>query len=671
MRIAPQTHSVLLRSLLWVSATLLTFAVLAALLIAIFGWNWLRAPLERLAQQKTGRELAIHGDLTIKFGWPLVRLHGATLTFANPAWTREKYMVAAKSVEVAIDVPQLLQRTLTFPEVRLEQATVFLEASAGGRKSWLMDLEQQDKDARLPIGRIALDRAMLGYDDAAAKTSLRAQLSTGTEGAEGTQTSTSSDLRFTAQGQYEGLAVKAQGSGGPVLALRDTTVPYPLKMEASAGRTHVKVDGSVTGLLTFTAVDVRMALRGDSLDQLYPLLGIAFPMTRAYSTEGHLLHTGSTWRYEKFTGRIGASDIAGFVQVVTGGKRPALTADLSSSLLALDDLGPVIGARPGSVAQAAALPVVQTPQPAAKARVLPDIPFKTDRWDSVDAEVQLRAKALRHAKALPLENLVTHLSLKDAVLTLDPLNFGLAGGQLDTRITLDGRSQPIQARAQVRARKVLLSRLFPTVDLSKSSIGQVNGQFDLTGQGNSVGAMLASANGKLGLVVAGGEISKLMMEKIGLHLWEILSLNVTGDRLVKLRCAVADFDVKQGRMTTGALVFDTQVTTLIGTGSIDLGDETLDLTLNPRTKKTSPLALTSPIYIRGSFVQPKAGVDKGRVALRALGAVGLGLINPFLALIPLIDAGPGEDSDCGALVREARALPHSPGAQKPAANGLK
>ena len=89
--------------------------LLAALFIAVFGWNWLRAPLERMALQKTGRELAIHGDLTVKFGWPQVRLHGATLTFANPAWAKEKYMVAAKSVEVAIDVPQLLRRTSDLP----------------------------------------------------------------------------------------------------------------------------------------------------------------------------------------------------------------------------------------------------------------------------------------------------------------------------------------------------------------------------------------------------------------------------------------------------------------------------------------------------------------------------------------------------------------------------
>jgi len=169
--------------------------------------------------------------------------------------------------------------------------------------------------------------------------------------------------------------------------------------------------------------------------------------------------------------------------------------------------------------------------------------------------------------------------------------------------------------------------------------------------------MLASADGKLGMVIAGGEISRLMMEKIGLHLWEILELKVTGDKLVRLRCGVADFDVKDGIMYVDALIFDTEITTIAGTGSIDLKQEMLDMTLNQRTKNTSPLALRSPIRIRGSFADPDISVDKGVMAARGLGALALGLINPLLALIPLIDPGPGKDSDCAQLVRDARALP--------------
>ena len=98
---------------------------------------------------------------------------------------------------------------------------------------------------------------------------------------------------------------------------------------------------------------------------------------------------------------------------------------------------------------------------------------------------------------------------------------------------------------------------------------------------------------------------------------------------------------------------------VFGTGSIDLGQETLDLTLNQKTKITSPLALRSPIYIRGSFAKPVVQVDTARLASRALGALALGLVNPLLALMPLIDAGPGKDSDCAQLVRDATALARS------------
>ncbi|MCM2288519.1 MAG: AsmA family protein [Sulfuritalea sp.] len=644
------------RSLKWIAAALLAPVVLAALLIAIFGWNWLRGPIERMTTERTGRVLAINGDLTVKLGWPLPHIRAAAVSFANPAWAKEKHMLTADAVDVTIHLPQLLARNIVLPEVRLEHPVVFLEQAADGRRNWLLDLEQKDEAARVRIDRLSLDQGRLGYDDVAQKTSIRAELST--TGAD----AASAGVSFSAQGHYKGLPLKASGKGGPVLGLRDEDTAYPLQTDFSVGHTAVKAAGTITSLLKFSAVDMRLAVRGDSLAQLFPLLGIAFPETRAYATEGHLLHQANSWRYQKFSGRIGGSDIAGSLQVDAGGKRPTLKAELVSKVLDIADLGPLIGAKPGSVQaakQAAPVPVA-APTPA-QARVLPDMPFKTDRWDSVDAEVTLKAKTFRHAKELPLEDLVAHLSLRDSVLTLDPLDFGVAGGQLNAVISLDGRGDPIQAHARIKARKIQLAKLFPTSELGKASIGQLNGDFDLKGQGSSVRRMLASSSGKADLVVAGGKISKLMMEKAGLHLWEILELKMAGDRLVTLRCAVAGFDVKQGNMQANALIFDTEVTTIIGTGSIDLGDEKLDLTLNQKTKYTSPVALRSPIYVRGSFAKPAVSVDKGQVAVRAIGALALGLVNPLLALIPLIDAGPGKDSDCGELVRDARALPRANG----------
>jgi len=657
------------RPLKWIAALVLAPIVLAVLFILIFGWNWLRAPIERMALDKTGRELSIVGDLNVTLAWPLPRIHAAGVTFANPDWATERQLLAADAVEISIDLPQLLRRNIVIPEMRLTRPVVYLEQASGGRKNWLLDLNQQDEQARIRIEHLWLDQGRLGYDDATQKTHIRAELSTehlrppastdaSTVASAAASTSTLAvasvtspaaarfgidAIRFTARGLYEGLALNAHGDGGPLLALRDETTPYPLRLVASVGPTHLQADGTITSLLKLVAMDIRLTLRGNSLNELYPLLGIAFPATHAYTTSGHLLHHGKNWRYAPFTGRIGNSDVVGSLQVDTGGKRPALKAEAVSKLLDLADLGPVIGAR-ANVTRATA----------AQARVLPDLPFNTDRWSSVDAEVSLTAKNIRRAAALPLENLTAHLSLRDSVLTLDPLTLGVAGGQLQAKISLDGRRHPIQARAQVRAKKMHIVKLLPTLDLSKSSVGQINGEFNLNGQGDSVGRMLATANGKLGLSVAGGEISKLLMEKISLHLWEILVLKLTGDKRIKLHCGVADFSVRKGVMRADTLLLDTEVTTLVGSGSIDLAQEKLDLTLDQKTKETSPVALTSPIYLRGSFAHPVASIDMGRVAARGLGAVALGIVAPLLALVPLVDPDRGEDRDCARLIRAVK-----------------
>ena len=424
--------------------------------------------------------VSIKGDLKLKFAWPLPHIQASDVTFSNPSWAREPQMLSTGLVEVRLDLLELLHRRVVFPEVRLVRPTVFLEHGLDGRKSWLLDLDQRDEAARIQIDHLSLDHGTLGYDDAALKTSIRA--SVGTTAGQGSAAS-KYGLDFSAAGQFNGIPVKAQGSAGPVLALRNDSTPYALKFDADLGRTHVKAEGSVTNLLKVTAVDMSLALRGDNADQLFPLVGLPMPTTRAYVTNGHLIHNGNVWRYEKFTGRFGDSDIAGTIKVETGGPRPVLVADLSSSLLDIEDLGPLIGARPGS-AKAARQAAAVLPAPGttpARMRVLPDLPFKTDRWDSLDADVNLRAKSIRRARELPLENLNVHLLLHDAVVMLDPLDFGLAGGHLNAVISLDGRKSPIQAHARVKAQKLLLARLFPTVELNKASIGQITSRWYCTG----------------------------------------------------------------------------------------------------------------------------------------------------------------------------------------------
>ncbi|MES2366546.1 MAG: AsmA family protein [Pseudomonadota bacterium] len=641
----------------WLGYLLAAIIVIIVLFVLFFDWNWLRHPIERAVTDKTGRALTIRGNLHVKLGWPVTRIQVTDITFANPAWAQQPLMFSVKRLDGGIRLPELFERQFWLSTVKLTQPQVFLEQSADGRKNWLLDRNQTDESAQAKIDRIELDNGHLTYSAPAQKIHIQAALSTRQTGPQDTGTA---NIQFKAQGEYEGMPLNASGSGGTILALSDQTTPYPINIKATIGHTQLQADGTVTSLTRFSAVDLNMVLKGNSLDQLYPLIGIALPRTPAYSTKGHLLHSARQWRYEKFAGRIGKSDLAGNMQIDSRGKRPFLRGDLTFQVLNLADLGSPVGmSKQNSGQSTAAPPGQQTASAPAvtqqnKSGVLPDLPFRTERWNSVDADVKIQAKRIQRAKALPIENLVTRLQMRDSILTLDPLKFGVAGGTLAGAITLDGQHDPIQAKLNIHARKLMLNQLFPTIKLSKTSIGQVNGDFDLRGNGNAISKMLASSDGKVVLLIDGGEISKLMLETAGLHLWEILQLKLTGDKVIKLNCAVADFNVKKGVLQTRTLLLDTQITTITGTGDIDMAQETLNLDLVPHTKVISPVALRSPIYIRGKFSKPEISIDKTKVALRSAGAIALGVVNPFLAIIPLLDTGPGKKSECGRVIEEAK-----------------
>ena len=625
---------------------MLTLLVLTVLFFALFDWNWMRAPLERAALAQTGRILLIKGKLDVQLGWPWPRVLAREVTFANPPWATHTNLLSAEEVAFSIHLPQLWAKHLVVSDVHLVRPRVYLELGADGRKTWLLDPKQQDNNARVQIDRLTLDQGAIGYDDPAGKTSILAELST-LPSALGRTPGTG--VSFSAQGRYKDLPLKAHGTGDSVLAIRDEVAPYGLEIDTTVGQTRIRAQGHVTNLLTLSAVDVQLTVSGHNLNQLYVLTGIAMPATKDYVMQGHLTRAANVLRYDHFSGRVGTSDLSGWIEVKTGGKRPRLTGNLVSAKLTLDDLGPVIGARPDHL-QAAIKAVARTgpaiaATPRAK-RIIPDLPFEFSHWDSVDADVDFSAKSIHQDAYMPLKALSTHLRLKDAVLTLDPLQFLVAGGQLNAVITLDGRQNPIAAKAKVQVKHLALAQLLSADKKGQAHTSQIDGAVELTGHGNSVGNMLANANGKVALVVTGGTISQMVMEKAGLHLWEMVRLTLTGDKQVKLRCAVANFSVKKGLMQTHTLEFDTEVTTLLGSGTIDLAQEKLDLTFTQKTKNTSPLALRSPIHLGGNFAKPSVTVDRGRVALRALGAVALGVVNPLLMLIPLIDAGPGKDSDC-------------------------
>jgi AsmA family protein len=130
-------------------------------------------------------------------------------------------------------------------------------------------------------------------------------------------------------------------------------------------------------------------------------------------------------------------------------------------------------------------------------------------------------------------------------------------------------------------------------------------------------------------------------------------VKLKGDQPIEIRCAIADFAVKDGMAQTNAFVFDTAVTNVTGSGSINLKTEEMDLTLRPQPKDSGIGSLRTPLHIRGTFSEPQVGPDMGKLAARGGGALVMGILNPLLAILPLIQEGKGKDSNCGQLIAQA------------------
>jgi len=210
-------------------------------------------------------------------------------------------------------------------------------------------------------------------------------------------------------------------------------------------------------------------------------------------------------------------------------------------------------------------------------------------------------------------------------------------------------------RVKATARRLRLKQLFSTTESMQKSLGQMNGDVALTGTGNSVAALLGSSNGELKLIVNDGVISRSLMEIAGLNVGNYVISKLFGDDEVAINCGVTDAGIKDGLLTTRLFLFDTENALIKIDGTANFKTEALDLDITPESKGFRVFSLRSPLYVEGTFKDPKAGVKVVPLAARGAGMVVLGAaLTPVAGLLALIapSAGEDEENQCTTLLRQ-------------------
>jgi hypothetical protein len=94
------------------------------------------------------------------------------------------------------------------------------------------------------------------------------------------------------------------------------------------------------------------------------------------------------------------------------------------------------------------------------------------------------------------------------------------------------------------------------------------------------------------------------------------------------------------------MLLRTPATTIVGTGGVNFANEAIALDLKPYNNNFTPLSLHTPLQVRGTLGQPTYHLQKENLIERLGAAVGLGILFPPAALLPLIDTGLGPGNAC-------------------------
>jgi AsmA protein len=343
--------------------------------------------------------------------------------------------------------------------------------------------------------------------------------------------------------------------------------------------------------------------------------------------------------------------------------RPMVNATATSEKLDGDALAAAIGqARPppppppaGSAPPATS----QQPPPATKGRVFPDTPIPFDLLRLADADMTLTIGELKWGGSL-YRAISTHLELHGSKLKLDPVVATLPAGRLEGAFTADASQAAPPVTLRLNAPSLALQPVFAAVGKPEYINGNIELHANLSGAGATPHAIAATLNGTLGVAMENATVdNRLLGSTLGSVLRDVNALDLVGrGGSSEIQCFAARLDARNGIVTVQSLALSSPLISMDGSGTINLGNETLDLHLRPQVRFVATPVVV-PLRVTGSLRAPSTASDvSGAVAGTVGSAAGTALGLPLGIVSGVLSGGKtfgrSDGADCGAALAVAR-----------------
>jgi uncharacterized protein involved in outer membrane biogenesis len=638
-----------------------TLLVLLVVLVLVWDWNWFKPWVEAEASSALGRKVTI-GNLDVHLAADPVIVADRIEVGDPPGFPAGSRFGSVDRLAVAVNPQALLHHTVQLTSIEVDGPHGDLKPGPDGKPNWLLTPAKSGQPASAPmtvlLGQLTVRDGTVHIVEPKLKADFVLHIETQTVQL-GAGNGAEPNLVVTAKGTYNAQPITARFVGGSVLSLRQGKKPYPVFLQAANGATHVLLKGTVDDPTHFAGARLELDLKGASLADLYPLTGIPFAATAPYHLTGSLDYAPPRFRFRNIVGRVGSSDLEGEIDEDPGSARPMVTAKLRSKQVVLADLGGFIGATPGQTQTLTPAQKAEKAKKAASPNLLPDTPINLPRLRAADIDATYKADRIE-GKSIPLDNIAVHLTIRDGAVTVDPLNFGVGTGTISSNIRLTPDGNRLHAVADIDFRHLDFRRIMQATGGFHGS-GIIGGRARIDGTGRSLAGIVGDGNGELQLFMMGGDMSSLLVDLAGLDFGNSLLSALGLPSQTKLHCMIGDFSLENGLFKTRTMLIDTDEANVVGKGTINMRNETLDYQASTEPKHFSIGSLPAPIDINGPLKSPSIKPDPAVLAVRGGAAAVLGvLLTPLGALLPTIQLGLGKDNDCVAMIHDVRARAAAP-----------
>lgn len=421
----------------------------------------------------------------------------------------------------------------------------------------------------------------------------------------------------------------ASVAGRPVnghLIVDDRTAAAPTAVDValSGGRTNLSIDGTVTG----RGLDLRVAASGPHLRLWEAVAGTDLPAAPAYDIQGRVTGTPQRIVFEDASATLGDSRLAGRL-VVEPGAVTRVSGRIRAPHLVAADLMAVGGRNGAEDGEEGLLP----------SGLRLDLDVKVEELETPWRTVN---------------DIDTHLALRDRRLLLEPFAASVGGGRVAGRLALDGAQAPSTLALSLDLKRLTMQDTLGRFEATEGGLtGLYGGRIDVTGPWQGLDGWLGGLDGSLRLAMSDGNLGTDVLKRAGFGLGDIFGGG--GDQPTRIRCALMEASVSDGVLTSDRTVLSATSAMVTAEGTVDLGQRRLDLVLQVEPREGAGLTVVGPVAVTGSLTDPTVDAGAGPGVAKAAAGVALAAFaTPLAGLLPLIDMGSGEATGCRAILSETQ-----------------